>query len=551
MTWADTLRPRHVPEVLLAIRPALRYLDAHDRHRPLRAVADRQHPYRQRPHRAVQLAVCAEERRPLRAQRFDDTDIARSRQEYADQIQYDLHWLGIRPDVTVHQSARFDTYAAAVERLKAAGVLYACYETPEELELRRKVLPVAAPAAGLRARGAEARRGREGCLRGRRPQAALALPAAQFRRRSVRAAAHRGPLERPGARRPETVDLASLSDPVLVREDGTYLYTLPSVVDDIELKISHVIRGDDHVTNTGVQIALFRALGAEPPVFGHHNLLTTSSGEGLSKRSGALSIASLREAGIEPMAVASLAVLIGTSENVSAVSSMDELAARFELAGTSKSASKFDPAELTALNRALIHHMPFEEARSRLAALGVPDDKAERVLARGSRQSGHGRGRRRLVADCFARARKRRRNCPTRTAPSCATPMISCRSNRGITAPGKPGPTASRKRPAARARRSSCRSGWRLPDLFPGRSLQIYCPFWVGKEHWPDDPDLAFAGRCDRRRGRLRLGFLRLRVEPALSIGLGFRLVGRIGAHDRLSRSPARSVRPAAPSRRR
>ena len=121
----------------------------------------------------------------------------------------------------------------------------------------------------------------------------------------------------------ETVDLASVSDPVLVREDGSYLYTLPSVADDIELGISHVIRGDDHVTNTGVQIALFKALGAVPPVFGHHNLLTTASGEGLSKRSGALSIASLADSGLEPMAVASLAVLIGTSESVSAVPTME------------------------------------------------------------------------------------------------------------------------------------------------------------------------------------------------------------------------------------
>ena len=117
-------------------------------------------------------------------------------------------------------------------------------------------------------------------------------------------------------RGPETVDLASVSDPVLVRGDGSYLYTFTSVVDDIELGISHVIRGDDHVTNTGVQIAQFQALGAEPPVFGHHNTLTTSTGEGLSKRSGALSIAGLAESGIEPMAVVSLAVLIGTSENV-------------------------------------------------------------------------------------------------------------------------------------------------------------------------------------------------------------------------------------------
>src|SRR5690606_18093072 len=132
---------------------------------------------------------------------------------------------------------------------------------------------------------------------------------------------------------------------------------LPSVVDDIDLGVSHVIRGDDHVTNTGAQIALFQALGAQPPAFGHHNLLTTASGEGLSKRSGALSIKSLAESGIEPMAVASLAVLIGTSESVSAARSMDELAERFDPAATSKSAAKFDPAELVTLNKVLIHAM--------------------------------------------------------------------------------------------------------------------------------------------------------------------------------------------------
>jgi glutamyl-tRNA synthetase len=141
--------------------------------------------------------------------------------------------------------------------------------------------------------------------------------------------------------------------------------------------ISHVIRGDDHVTNTGVQIALFRALGAEPPAFGHHNLLTTTTGEGLSKRTGALSISGLREAGIEPMAVASLAVLIGTSVDVTAVRTMDELAAKFDPAATSKSAAKFDPAELGVLNRALLHTMPFEEACGRLQALGIDDDRAE------------------------------------------------------------------------------------------------------------------------------------------------------------------------------
>ena len=168
-----------------------------------------------------------------------------------------------------------------------------------------------------------------------------------------------------------------MSDPVLVREDGTYLYTLPSVVDDIEMGVSHVIRGDDHVTNTGVQIALFKALGAEVPVFGHHNLLTTTTGEGLSKRTGSLSIEGLRSDGIEPMAVASLAVLIGTSENVQPMQNMSELAAHFDPAATSKSAAKFDPEELVVLNRGLMHTLSFADARDRLAVLGVSGDQAE------------------------------------------------------------------------------------------------------------------------------------------------------------------------------
>lgn len=309
-------------------------------------------------------------------QRFDDTDILRSRQEYADAILYDLHWLGIFQDATEYQSRRIEIYDAAVERLKAAGLLYACYETPEELDLRRKVrrtrgLP---PVYGREALALTADQIAEYESNGRRPHWRFLLP--NFRS---------DPLEPERTeirwndlvRGEETVDLASVSDPVLVREDGTYLYTLPSVVDDIEMGVTHVIRGDDHVTNTGVQIALFKALGAEPPEFGHHNLLTTVSGEGLSKRTGSLSIEGLREAGIEPMAVASLAVLIGTSESVHAVPTMAELAERFDPAATSKSAAKFDPDELLVLNRALLHHMPFAQARDRLAALGVSGERAE------------------------------------------------------------------------------------------------------------------------------------------------------------------------------
>lgn len=309
-------------------------------------------------------------------QRFDDTDSARSRQEFADAILYDLHWLGIFPDATEYQSRRIEAYDAVVERLKAQRVLYACYETPEELDLRRKVrrtrgLP---PVYGREALTLTSSQVAEYKSDGRRPHWRFLLPNfTNDPQQPERTEVHWNDL----VRGEETVDLASLSDPVLLREDGTYLYTLPSVVDDIEMGVSHVIRGDDHVTNTGVQIALFKALGAEPPVFGHHNLLTTASGEGLSKRTGALSIESLREDGIEPMAVASLAVLVGTSENVVAMAHMNELAERFDPAATSKSAAKFDPDELFVLNRTLLRKMPFAEARDRLMVLGISGDKAE------------------------------------------------------------------------------------------------------------------------------------------------------------------------------
>ncbi|KAB2718381.1 glutamate--tRNA ligase [Brucella intermedia] len=308
--------------------------------------------------------------------RYDDTDVERSRDEYAQAIAVDLDWLGVKPDRVEYQSKRFDVYGRAVEKLKQAGLLYACYETADELERRRKLrlarrLPPVYGREGLKLTDEEKAAFQ---AEGRKPHWRFLLPnfdADPFN--TKRTEVHWDDL----VRGPQTVDLASMSDPVLVREDGTYLYTLPSVVDDIDLGITHIIRGDDHVTNTGVQIAIFEALGAQAPVFGHHNLLTTISGEGLSKRTGALSVGSLREAGFEPMAVASLAVLIGTSESVSASPNMESLAERFDLASISKSSAKFDPAELDTLNRALLHEMPFSEAKLRLAASGISGDKAE------------------------------------------------------------------------------------------------------------------------------------------------------------------------------
>ena len=245
-------------------------------------------------------------------QRFDDTDIARSKQEYADAALEDLNWLGVTPDEIHYQSQRFAIYDAAVERLKQEGLLYACYETAEELERRRRLrlsrrLPPVYGREALKLTDADKA---EFEAAGRKPHWRFLLPNfTSDPTQPERTEIHWDDV----VRGPQTVDLASLSDPVLVREDGTYLYTLPSVADDIDMGMTHVIRGDDHVTNTGAQIAIFKALGAKPPAFGHHNLLTSASGEGLSKRSGALSLRGLRQSGVEPMAVASLAVLIGSS----------------------------------------------------------------------------------------------------------------------------------------------------------------------------------------------------------------------------------------------
>lgn len=310
--------------------------------------------------------------------RYDDTDVARSKKEYADQIAVDLDWLGIKPDRVERQSGRMEAYDAAAQKLKEAGLLYPCYETAEELERRRKIrlsrkLP---PVYGREALKLTDDEKAAFEAEGRKPHWRFLLPN------------HGGdPFETSrteikwddAVRGPQTVDLSSMSDPVLIREDGTYLYTLPSVVDDIEMGVTHIIRGDDHVTNTGAQIAIFQALGAKAPDFGHHNLLTTATGEGLSKRSGSLSIMSLRDDGFEPMAVASMAVLTGTSNNIVSMATMDGLVEAFDITATTKSAAKFDPADLDTLNEPLVHALPFQDVKDRLADAGVDvsDGRAE------------------------------------------------------------------------------------------------------------------------------------------------------------------------------
>lgn len=300
--------------------------------------------------------------------RFDDTDQERSKEEYMQAIEADLAWLGAVPDVVLRQSGRFALYAAAVQKLRAMGRLYPAYETAEELERKRKRqqargLPPVYDRAAL-ALPAEERARLE--AEGRRPH---------WRFKLDHKTVHWNDLVRGESH----IDCASLSDPVLLREDQTYLYTLPSVVDDIDQRITHIIRGEDHVTNTAVQIQLFEALaGAERhPVFAHHNLLFSATGEGLSKRFGSLSIGALRESGMEPLAVAAAAVLTGTSVALRPIASLDELADLVDFGQISRTQARFDPEELAAFSARTLHHLSFEAVRDRLAAHDITGHKAK------------------------------------------------------------------------------------------------------------------------------------------------------------------------------
>ena len=231
------------------------------------------------------------------------------------------------------------------------------------------------------------------------------------------------------------IDCASLSDPVLKREDGTYLYTLPSVVDDIDLGVTHVIRGEDHVTNTAVQIQIFEALAGRAPIFGHHNLLTDASGEGLSKRSGALSIASLRESGVESLAVAALAVLVGSAESVHPVASLAELAASFDLASSRTARRASTKPSLRALSARTLHHLSFEAVRERLAALGIAGPVAEPFWAavRGNLDALRG------GADLVGGGSRRRSSRSSRTERFSTRRPPACRPSLGTERPGAPG----------------------------------------------------------------------------------------------------------------
>ena len=295
--------------------------------------------------------------------RIDDTDRERSTAAFDQAIHDDLVWLGLIPDQVVRQSERFGLYEREFERLKQAGRVYACYETPQELDLRRKVLlgrglppvyerqPEDAPAP-----------------EGRAPHWRFKLD-------------HFYPINWTDLIRAEqSFEARLLSDPVVRREDGSWLYLLPSVIDDIDLGVTHIVRGEDHVTNSAVQIQMFGALSSAPPHFAHEALLVAAEGK-LSKRLGAYGVEDVRRAGLEPMALLSLLARIGTSQPVEAMTALDALADSFEFAHFGRAPAHFDPHEVELVNARLLHGMAFADVADRLPA---DADEAEWLLLRGN-----------------------------------------------------------------------------------------------------------------------------------------------------------------------
>jgi glutamyl-tRNA synthetase len=291
--------------------------------------------------------------------RIDDTDLARSSAEYEEGIRGDLQWLGLPWDITDKQSARFARYDLAKEKLVADGRLYPCYETPEELDVKRKMLisrglPPIYDRAGL---DESAAKRAEYESMGRRPHWRFKLNHAPI----VWDDMIRGRTEFDGAK---------LSDPVLIREDGVALFTLSTSVDDGEHGITHIIRGEDHVSNTATQVQIMEALGHTPPRFGHMALLKMKEGK-ISKRTGGGDVKSLREAGVFPLVLVSYLAKIGTSDAIDLAESMDALVANFRIDKLGRSMANYDPSELERLNQKLLHHLSFDEVKPQLEARGM------------------------------------------------------------------------------------------------------------------------------------------------------------------------------------
>ena len=280
--------------------------------------------------------------------RIDDTDAERSTEAFVEAIHADLAWLELTPDATVRQSERFALYEREFDRLRAAGRVYACYETPEELDLRRKVLLGRGLPPVYERKSADA------------PVPDGVAPHWRFK------LDHASPIGWDDlVRGHQKFDPALISDPVVRRADGSWLYLLPSVIDDIDLGVSHIVRGEDHVSNSATQIQMFEALGAAVPHFAHEALLVAAEGK-LSKRLGSTGVDGMRDAGIEPLALLSLLARLGTSQPVEARSSLAALAEGFDFATFGRAPAHFDLGDVEQLNARLLHLADHADVADRL-----------------------------------------------------------------------------------------------------------------------------------------------------------------------------------------
>ena len=297
--------------------------------------------------------------------RIDDTDAERSKPEYIDAIKQDLDWLGLSWDRVEHQSTRLERYDQAAQELRKAERFYDCYETPTELDLKRKKqLNIGKPPVYDRTALGLTHAQKEALQKERTPHWRFKLN-------------HNRIEWTDGILGSLSIDAASVSDPVLIRADGQVLYTLASVCDDIDMGISHVVRGSDHVTNTATQIQIIEALGGRVPNFAHHSLLIGAQGEALSKRLGTLSLRDLREAGIEPMALLSYMARLGSSDPVTLFSDMNEMIAGFDMSRFGSAPTKFNAQDLEPLTAKYLHTLPFEAVRGQVIGIGVPKHMAE------------------------------------------------------------------------------------------------------------------------------------------------------------------------------
>ena len=298
--------------------------------------------------------------------RIDDTDPERSKEEYVEAIKEDLTWLGLTWDRIERQSLRLERYAAAAEKLREMGRLYEAFETPTELDLKRKKqLNMGKPPVYDRA-ALDLSEDQKSKLRGERGSGVW-----RFLLNHERIEWNDGILG------DISIDAASVSDPVLIRMDGQVLYTFASVVDDIEMGVTHIVRGSDHVTNTATQIQIIESLGGAVPQFAHHSLLTGPQGEALSKRLGTLSLRDLRAKGVEPMALLSLMARLGSADPVELQTEMGRLIDGFDIKRFGAAPTKFDEADLYPLTAHYLQSLPLDEVRAHVDALGVPAETAE------------------------------------------------------------------------------------------------------------------------------------------------------------------------------